>query len=80
MSREFKCEQGLRQGCILSPTLFSLFINEITTQMQLKGKHGVQLLPGMKELFIIIFADDVSLVSSTPQGLQNQLNILTDVS
>ena len=24
----FDCQQGLKQGCLLSPTLFSLFINE----------------------------------------------------
>ena len=26
----FDCPQGLRQGCVLSPTLFSIVINEIT--------------------------------------------------
>ena len=26
---EFDCEKGLRQGCILTPNLFSIFIKEI---------------------------------------------------
>ena len=72
---EFDCEKGLKQGCILSPTLFSLFINKMASKMEEMGKHGVQLIPGLIELFILSFADDLSLMSRTPQGSQNQLNI-----
>ena len=45
-----------------------------------KGKHGVQLMPGMVEFFFLLFADDVVLVSTTPTGLQNQINNLVHVS
>ena len=40
------------------------------------GKHGVQLHPDIIELFIMLFADDVVLLSYTPVGLQHQLNLL----
>ena len=30
----FDCPAGLRQGCILSPMLFSLFINEIASSVE----------------------------------------------
>ena len=40
------------------------------------GKHGVQLHPDIIELFIMLFADDVLLLSYTPVGLQHQLNLL----
>ena len=43
----FDCPQGLRQGCVLSPTLFSIVINEIATSVANEGKHGIQLLPGL---------------------------------
>ncbi|WP_419652614.1 RNA-directed DNA polymerase [Thiolapillus sp.] len=75
---EFDCEKGLRQGCILSPTLFSIFINEIANKIEEFGRHGVQLIPGLVELFILLFADDLALMASTPQGLQYQLDILTE--
>ena len=47
----FDCPQGLRQGRVLSPTLFSIIINEIATSVATEGKHGIQLLPGLIELF-----------------------------
>ena len=40
------------------------------------GKHGVQLHPDIIKLFIMLFADDVVLLSYTPVGLQHQLNLL----
>ena len=75
----FQCPQGLRQGCGASPTFFSLVINEISEKMARDGKHGVQFCSGLLELFILLFADDLVLLSSTPVGLQNQLNCLTQV-
>ena len=66
----FDCPQGLRQGCVLSPTLFSILINEIATNVANEGKHGIQLLPGLIELFILLFADDGALLSCSPHGLQ----------
>ena len=61
---------------ILSPTLFSIFLNEIANKIEEFGRHGVQLIPGLVELFILLFADDLALMASTSQGLQNQLDIL----
>ena len=72
----FETPVGVRQGCVLSPTLFSMFINQLANHMNEKGKHGVQILPNIMELFILLFADDVALISTTPSGLQNQLNVL----
>ena len=67
-----------RQGCVLSPTLFCLFINQLAEHIQSTGKHGVQMLSDLIELFILLFADDVTLMATTPSGLQNQLNCLRD--
>ena len=83
MSSEFtdmnECPRGLRQVCVLSPTLFSIIINELATEVSENGKHGVQLLPGLIELFILLFADDLALLSCSPTGLQTQLDCLQRV-
>ena len=57
----FECPRGLKQGCVLSPFLLSLMVQEITFEVLDHGKRGIQLHPDMKQLFIILFADDVAL-------------------
>ena len=72
----FNCPIGLRQGCNLSPILFSMFINELYSLLHDQGTRGIQLFPSITEIFLLMFADDIALVSDTVVGLQKQLNIL----
>ena len=75
-SDEINCPLGLRQGCLLSPVLFSLLIAEVAYQVALGGRTGYQMIPGAQEIFSLLFADDIVLLSLTPAGLQTQLNNL----
>ena len=70
----------MKQGCLLSPLIFSLLISEVAEYVRKNGKHGIQLLPSFEEIFLLLFADDIVLVSSTPSGLQNQINNLEKAS
>ena len=49
----FDCPVGVRQGCVLSPTIVSLFINQLANHITETGRHGIQLLSGLVELFIL---------------------------
>ena len=49
-----------------SALLFSFFINELATTVREKGTHGVQFVQGMADVFLLLFADDVALVSAKP--------------
>lgn len=40
------------------------------------SEHGIQLLPSYPIIYLLLFADDIELVSDTLVGLQNQLNQL----
>ena len=51
----FECPVGVRQGCVLSPTIFSIFINQLAMYITDTGRHGIQLLSGLIELFILLF-------------------------
>ncbi len=73
MSESFSSNIGVRQGCILSPFLFSFFINEFATLVEQNGTHGIQLHPDVIQLFLLLFADDIVLFSHSIVGLQHQI-------
>ena len=66
---------GVRQGCILSPTLFNLYINWLGDMIK-ENNEGIQLQPDNYILSILMYADDVVLFSDTIGGLQKQINTL----
>ena len=67
---KFEVRMGLRQGCVMSPWLFNLVIDEVVRGMNREGK-GVKLRKkeGEWEVSILLFADDAVLVSDSVEGL-----------
>ena len=80
LSQFFECTRGVKQRCLLSPLIFSLLTSEMAEFVRRTGKHGIQLLPCLEKIFLRLFADYIVLVSSTPSGLQNQINNLEQAS
>ena len=76
LSNEFCCNSGLRQGCVLSPLLFSLFVNDLEVYLRSLYYKGVRV--GSKEFFCLMYADDVVIISESAYVLQKLLNGLHD--
>ena len=49
-------------------SFFSLFINELALHVTDKGRHGVCFMIDAFELFTLLLADDVILMSETVVG------------
>ena len=68
----FSLEVGLRQGCILSPLLFSIFIDGLAEAVKKVG--GVKY--GELVVSLLLFADDIVLVTESAEMLQRMLDVV----
>lgn len=66
----FETNMGLKQGCILSPLLFSLFVNDLADILD-----GGCDFEGFK-VSVLLYADDIVILSPTPGSLQSMINKL----
>lgn len=69
-SDSFRVDVGVKQGCILSPILFALYLNDLN-----------DILPGGVQVDdlcvkVLLYADDIVLLSDSPNELQNMINAL----
>jgi hypothetical protein len=68
---------GVRQGCVMSPFLFSLFVNGLAREIKAVGK-GVQV--GRLRVQLLLYTDDIVLISDTQKDLQSMLDCVTEYS
>ena len=73
----FKYSKGVRQGCPLSPVLFNLYINGIFDLINNNSTSDVYLKENNK-VNALMYADDLVLISRTKEGLQHQIDKLSD--
>ena len=74
-SELFECPIGLKQGCLLSPRIFLIFISEVSRAINSTCTNGIQFSSNLHIIHHLFFADDVILVSDTVQGLQQKINV-----
>ena len=72
----FKVNSGLRQGCLISPLMFNIYINDLAMVIKDKCK-GVKLENG-NELCLLMYADDIVFLAETEDDLQLMLNVLSE--
>ena len=63
---------GLKQGCLLSPRLFSLYINNLAEEIK-----NLDIGVSIGESILLYNADDIILLSETEIGLQKTLGCLS---
>ena len=71
LSTGFQVTNGERQGGVLSPLLFNVYINYLSIRLSQTGIGG-------KFVNYIIYADDLCVISLSSSGLQSLLNTYTD--
>ena len=69
----FNIEKGVRQGCVASPWLFNLFMNNCLTDLK-ENESGLR----MNELLVkcFLYADDQVLLASSAEELQEMVTAM----
>ena len=70
----FKTSIGVKQGCVLSPTFFSLYINDLVKIFD-DTCNPITLKSGTK-ISCLMYADDIVIMSEKASGLQSALDKL----
>lgn len=63
----FLVASGLRQGCLLSPLLFALYVNDLEDEFEKGMQVGTQLIK------VILYADDIVIMAENPVALQKNI-------
>jgi len=71
-SQSFTVENGVRQGGVVSPVLFSLYIDGL---LQRLWDSGVGCFIGSVYVGPLAYADDVALLAPTPSAMRRLLQI-----
>jgi hypothetical protein len=74
-SGTYQAENGVREGSVLSPTLFIMFINGLLQQLNASGR-GVAV-HGNNWMGAVLYADDIILMAKSAKELGEMLKIVT---
>jgi len=71
----FEIDKGVRQGCVLSPILYLLFINDLIDELKTSG-----LLVSLNDITLnsLFFADDIVLLGKSKEDINSLLKIVAD--
>ncbi len=81
-SEHLEIKVGLRQGCVMSPWLFNIYMDGVMRKV--KGKVGeaeVRLYDEGRKWVLnsILFADDTVLIAESERNLQNLVTVFDSV-
>ena len=75
LSNQYSISNGVKQGGCLSPTLFSIYSNDLINVLR---SSNIGCIYGNHYMGVYCYADDISLLSPTLSGLKEMLKLCED--
>jgi hypothetical protein len=72
VTSNFRCQQGVKQGCHLSPLLFGLYLDALEGRLDDRECDALALAD--MHVWLLLFIDHLVLTSKSKVGLQQHLN------
>ena len=76
MTEALPCYTGVKQGCMLSPTLFNLYLSDLPEFLNSSSSTDILLDDSERPINCLLYADDLVIFSLSANGLQTLLNKL----
>ena len=74
ITQTFLCHNGVKQGCMLSPTLFNIYLSDLPETLNITSTTEVMLRE--RPTNCLLYADDLVVFARSAKGLQRILNKL----
>ena len=76
MTEAFLCYTGVKQGCMLSPTLLYLYLSDLPEFLNSSSSTDILLDDSKRPINCLLYADDLVIFLRSANGLQTLLNKL----
>ena len=76
VTEAFPCYTGVKHGCMLSPTLFNLYLSDLLEFLNSPSSTDILLDDSERPKNCLLYADDLVIFSRSANGLQTLLNKL----
>ena len=74
LSEEFWITKGLRQGCVLSPLLFCIYIAELKNDFKKRNVGDISI--GKSRIWSLAYADDIVVLGNNSEAMEDMMRTL----